>query len=164
MKGHGILPDSETRDTLESSAVNWGVYMSKDIDKTEASELLRIAILVERGELPHSALAEHGITLETVLSGDEAKAHLIREMNLDEDNEKVRAHEHSRDNRAEIARSARCGCFHCLEIFPAVTITNWVGDTARCPHCNMDAVLGAASGLEISDAFLQQMRAYWFDS
>lgn len=30
----------------------------------------------------------------------------------------MRAHRHCTRNRAEIARSELCGCFHCLALFP----------------------------------------------
>jgi hypothetical protein len=67
-------------------------------------------------------------------------------------------------NRSEIAKSEDCGCFHCLEILPSKSITEWVdGDkTALCPCCGIDAVIGSASGHRTDKPFLQKMREYWF--
>lgn len=82
----------------------------------------------------------------------------------------VGAHEHSSNHREEIERSALCGCFHCLAVFPAARISEWieevddVGTTAMCPECGIDSVIGAASGFPISTEFLGAMRAYWFEA
>lgn len=74
------------------------------------------------------------------------------------------AHQHSIYHRDEIVRSERCGCFYCLRIFPPSEIEEWVdeGQTALCPYCGIDAVLGSASGIEISEDFLSQMRERYF--
>jgi hypothetical protein len=81
----------------------------------------------------------------------------------------IRAYEHSTQHSAELLASDVCGCFHCLGIFPPMFITHWVdkdedgvGQTALCPHCGMDAVLGSASGFTITDALLQEMHGHWF--
>lgn len=80
-------------------------------------------------------------------------------------------------HREEIARSAICGCFYCLRTFTPTEILDWVddapetvvitrstGQTARCPHCGMDSVLGSESQFPISPEFLLAMRQYWFQS
>lgn len=79
------------------------------------------------------------------------------------------AQRHATRNRAEIERSNRCGCFHCAEIFRPGAIVAWRQDgpgprpdTARCPHCGQDTVLGSDSGLPITPAFLKQLRLKWF--
>ena len=80
----------------------------------------------------------------------------------------VRGHSHSIRHRAEVCSSARCGCFYCCDTFPTTAITAWVdleggeGQTALCPRCGIDSVLGERSGYELSPEFLQQMKKYWF--
>ncbi|MAQ15812.1 MAG: cytoplasmic protein [Sandaracinus sp.] len=78
--------------------------------------------------------------------------------------EVVRAHSHSIDHRAEILASALCGCFHCLATFPPTAIDTWVdrGETAMCPRCGIDAVLGSAAGFSLDRQFLGHMRRRWF--
>jgi hypothetical protein len=74
------------------------------------------------------------------------------------------AHQLSIHHRTDILRSERCGCFYCLRIFLPSEIEEWVddGQTALCPYCGIDSVLGSASGIEISQDFLGQMRERYF--
>lgn len=64
--------------------------------------------------------------------------------------------------------SERCGCFYCGVIFEPSEIKNWVdewegvGQTALCPHCGIDSVIGAESGYPITEEFLTRMHAHWF--
>jgi hypothetical protein len=37
------------------------------------------------------------------------------------------------------------------------------GQTALCPKCGIDAVIGSASGYPISREFLAEMHRHWFD-
>lgn len=78
-----------------------------------------------------------------------------------------RAHRHSSRHRAEILRSAMCGCFCCLAVFPpsALAWFHWVDDdqTATCPRCSIDSVIGDASGFPIDREFLARMEVRWFD-
>jgi hypothetical protein len=73
------------------------------------------------------------------------------------------AHKHSDHHRAEVERSATCGCFCCGETFTPSEIERWCdgGQTAICPRCGVDAVLGSESGF-VSEGFLTKMRSYWF--
>jgi hypothetical protein len=75
-----------------------------------------------------------------------------------------RAHKHSIQHRAELEASAVCGCFYCLSIFPPVDISEWTddGQTAICPNCPVDSVIGAASGFPITQEFLQRMHDKFF--
>ena len=36
-----------------------------------------------------------------------------------------------------------CGCFHCLAIFEATEVVDWIddGETPLCPRCGVDAVM-----------------------
>ena len=79
------------------------------------------------------------------------------------------AHAHSSNHRAELVRSAQCGCFYCCAAFPPSEVLAWVdedangeGQTALCPRCGIDSVIGDASGFEIRVAFLETMRKHWF--
>ncbi len=74
------------------------------------------------------------------------------------------AHKHCIRHSAEIEASDICGCFYCLSTFPPSDIVEWTddGQTALCPRCPVDAVLGSASGLPIARAFLELMHERWF--
>ena len=79
------------------------------------------------------------------------------------------AHEHSSNHRAEVMSSARCGCFYCCATFSPSDIAEWVdeapggeGQTALCPKCGIDSVIGDRSGFDISEQLLTTMRAHWF--
>jgi hypothetical protein len=81
----------------------------------------------------------------------------------------VRAHRHSIDHREEVLASEQCGCFCCLAVFLPAEITEWndqdhagVHQTALCPRCGIDSVIGSGSGYPITPAFLERMRAHWF--
>ncbi|RYE78812.1 MAG: cytoplasmic protein [Myxococcales bacterium] len=79
-----------------------------------------------------------------------------------------RAHKHSSHHRVELFRSDRCGCFDCLEIYPAEAIEHWtdevagVGLSALCPGCGTDSVIGSDSGFPVEPWFLERMRERWF--
>ena len=76
------------------------------------------------------------------------------------------AYAHSSGHRAEIEASRICGCFHCCKTFSPSEVEDWIkdpGDTAHCPRCFIDSVIGDASGLPVEDpAFLAAMHAMWF--
>lgn len=74
------------------------------------------------------------------------------------------AHQHSDHHRAELLRSNVCGCFYCLKTFAPTEIDAWIDDeqTAQCPKCGIDSVIGSASGYSIDDTFLREMNRHWF--
>jgi len=76
------------------------------------------------------------------------------------------AHRHSSQNREEIRRrSGVCGCFSCLSVFHPDQVTDWCddGETALCPRCGVDAVIGSGSGYPVDDEdFLRAMYLEWF--
>lgn len=78
-----------------------------------------------------------------------------------------KAHKHSFCNRVEIEKSDTCGCFHCKEIFAPSEIKEWIddekGQTAQCPYCWVDSVIGNASGITISLEFLKAMNKKYFE-
>ena len=77
-----------------------------------------------------------------------------------------RAQKHSMGHRAEVNASKYCGCFHCAEIFRPAEITGWFGDNkncmAICPYCDIEAVIGDASGYPITPDFLHAMKERWY--
>ncbi len=75
------------------------------------------------------------------------------------------AHTHSSRHKAEVQASNVCGCFYCLKTFPPSDIREWIdkGQTALCPHCVIDSVLGSKSGYPVTDqGFLRRMYDRWF--
>jgi hypothetical protein len=74
------------------------------------------------------------------------------------------AHKHSIHNRAELERSSVCGCFYCLATFSPSEIEEWIddGQTALCPQCPVDSVIGSASGYPVTRDFLMLMHDKWF--
>jgi len=76
------------------------------------------------------------------------------------------AHRLCANHRATIESSALCGCFYCRTTFEAKEVTEWVDDeqTALCPKCGIDSVLGDSAGSHVTDAaFLEEMHRYWFE-
>lgn len=76
------------------------------------------------------------------------------------------AHKHSFKNRAEVEASTSCGCFHCHAIFSPSEIEHWVDDsqTAFCPHCGIDSVIGNKSGYPMTPEFFQGMGGWAFQA
>lgn len=79
------------------------------------------------------------------------------------------AHKHSSSHRAELKNSDSAGCFYCCKVFPSTAVIDWVlgpiGDqpnTACCPYCGIDSVIGDASKLPINEHFLITMKKFWF--
>jgi hypothetical protein len=78
------------------------------------------------------------------------------------------AHSHASRHRSEVLASSLCGCFHCCSVFVPTAIEEWVderdglGQTALCPRCGVDSVIGDRSGYPIEPGFLDSMRRHWF--
>lgn len=86
------------------------------------------------------------------------------------------AYRHTTNNWAEIQASKVCGCCSCVQIFPADDIVAWTGldvnhiddpeavnrQTALCPKCGSEAVLGDKSGFAVTAGFLSRMSEAWF--
>ena len=80
----------------------------------------------------------------------------------------IRAHSRCLRHRSEILASDLCGCFGCLAVFPPAEIFRWLADgpteaeqTAWCPFCGWDKVIGSASGFPITAEFLTRMKQHW---
>ncbi|MCZ8537225.1 cytoplasmic protein [Paenisporosarcina quisquiliarum] len=67
-------------------------------------------------------------------------------------------------HRNELEDSQLCGCFYCLQTFPPSKIEEWVDNeqTALCPECGIDSVIGDKSNYPITKEFLQGMNKIWF--
>jgi len=80
----------------------------------------------------------------------------------------IRAHRYSIRNRESAMNSDICGCFHCLKTFPPSEVGLWIcdegEDTAMCPECMTDSVIGPAAGFPIDEKLLKSMRRHWFGS
>ena len=79
------------------------------------------------------------------------------------------AHARSIRHRAEIEASATCGCFHCKKTFAPSEIEEWTDtknpapeQTALCPRCGIDSVIGDKSGFALTSEFLTEMNEAWF--
>ena len=79
----------------------------------------------------------------------------------------IDAHKHTTRHRDEVEKSKAIGCFYCLKTFDPKEIENWLEaeDTALCPYCSIDSVIGDASGYPVGDEkFLREMNEFWFSS
>ena len=76
----------------------------------------------------------------------------------------IEAHKHSGCHRNKLEKDDKCGCFFCLTIFSPNEIEKWVDshDTAICPYCGIDSVIGESSGFPITKEFLKEMQKHWF--
>lgn len=79
-------------------------------------------------------------------------------MDLDE------IYSHASEHKDEVLSSEICGCFFCESRFPPSEITEWHEEeqTALCPKCGFDTVIGSASGAEISKTTLKNMKKAYF--
>jgi hypothetical protein len=82
---------------------------------------------------------------------------------IDREREASRLHRHTRANRMELEASEVCGCIACERIYFPSEIVRWVDEeTAVCPHCGVDAVVGSASGIPIMPGVLRRAHERWF--
>lgn len=74
------------------------------------------------------------------------------------------AHQLSSNHRVAIESSSKCACFYCEGSFPPSEIAEWIdtGQTAICPKCGIDAVLGDSQPLDLTPEFLAEMNVAWF--
>ena len=72
---------------------------------------------------------------------------------------------HTLNNRMEISKSSRCGCISCRTIFAATEVVDYIdaGQTALCPECGIDAVIGDATGVELTAELLATMNKKYFE-
>lgn len=76
---------------------------------------------------------------------------------------------HTQGNRSEVESSMYCGCYGCLQIVTRFEIRDWLsdsygyGETALCPKCGLDAIIGDASGFPINRELLAGMHSHWLE-
>lgn len=76
----------------------------------------------------------------------------------------ISAHKSSSYNKKTLQESELCGCFFCFSIFSPKEIKSWWDNdnTAECPICGIDTVIGSATNYPITPKFLKAMNTYWF--
>ncbi len=78
-----------------------------------------------------------------------------------------KAHEKSFANKLRLRTAKQCGCFYCLKIFNVEQIEDWTIDvpdeTALCPFCGIDSVIGDNEGFTLTEDFLKEMYLVYFD-
>lgn len=76
----------------------------------------------------------------------------------------LEAHQFSSRHRKKLEMDTTCGCFYCVKIFHPDQIADWCDDedTAICPYCGIDAVIGESSGFPITNGFLKEMHDVFF--
>lgn len=91
-------------------------------------------------------------------------------------NELLAAYRYTSNNWLQIGASKVCGCCSCLHLFRPDEIVAWTGldlrnmddpeaignQTAMCPRCGREAVLGDKSGFPVTVGFLSRMSEAWF--
>lgn len=75
-----------------------------------------------------------------------------------------RLHSHTLRNRKEIEASDNCVCISCCEIFHASKVEDYIdkGETALCPICGIDAVIGDCTGISMDSATLKELHKEFF--
>lgn len=75
------------------------------------------------------------------------------------------AYAHTIRNRAELLKSHNCCCIDCRHIFPSEEVVDWIddGQTAMCPYCDTDAVIGDASRYQFTEDFINPLHNEYFD-
>lgn len=73
---------------------------------------------------------------------------------------------HASNNEIEIVSSTKCGCFFCRSIYSARKVQDWINDergiSAICPECGTDAVIGDASGIELTKPLLKTLNLEYY--
>lgn len=84
---------------------------------------------------------------------------------MNSENNVITPHIYCSLNDESISLSKKCVCIYCKQIFLKGAIKEWIdsGKTALCPFCNVDAVIGDATNLQITDnEFIEAMHQHWF--
>jgi len=77
---------------------------------------------------------------------------------------KNQASHYSMHNIQDLKKGKICGCFYCLKIFNFIEIEDWSDneDTALCPYCEIDSVIGEGSGFIINEPLLKEIHQMYF--
>ena len=73
-------------------------------------------------------------------------------------------HSHTLRNRKEIEASDNCVCISCCEIFYAAAVEDYIdeGETALCPICGIDAVIGDCTGISMDTETVNELNKEFF--
>jgi len=73
------------------------------------------------------------------------------------------ASKYSIRNKDFIEKSDLCSCYYCFSTFKKEEIDNWAdsGQTAICPKCSVDSVLGDYT-IKFDKEFFEKLHEYWF--
>ena len=78
----------------------------------------------------------------------------------------LQAHKQSYANKNRIRSAKVCGCFCCMKMFAPDLVVDWSLDTpdetAICPYCGIDSVIGDNEGFPLTETFLKTMYEEWF--
>ena len=76
------------------------------------------------------------------------------------------AQTYASQHRIAVQASESCACFSCFARFAPAQIVKWIDEsqTALCPTCGLDSVLGAASGARMDEGFLRKLHLHAFGS
>jgi hypothetical protein len=128
--------------------------------KKKAKEMYDLFnMYLEQSEKNLTATADFGDivlgSVQSILNTDPEKADVIS------------AWGYCLNNKHELANDTVCGCFGCVIVFKPQEIIEWLpnfvdGETAVCPYCGVDSVIGESSGFPITNIFLQRMHNHWF--
>jgi ferredoxin len=71
-------------------------------------------------------------------------------------------------NKNLLNASKWAGCYYCMNVYPVTDVHEFVDpeeDTALCPKCGVDTVVGDATGYPVTDKkFLRAMHYYGFQN
>jgi hypothetical protein len=76
-------------------------------------------------------------------------------------------HKHSLKNKFEVLNSKKCACFHCFRIYDPIDIDTYLQEndgqeTALCPLCITDTIIGDASGFNLTDEMIDALACEYF--
>ena len=86
------------------------------------------------------------------------------------DEELHEIHTHCTANRKEVEASSRCACFYCQEVYCASEVYDFIvepsldfKETALCPRCGVDTVIGDATGIPFYKELMEKLHQHYFE-
>lgn len=67
-------------------------------------------------------------------------------------------------NKRMLQMCQNAGCFHCLNLFQISEIKDYTdnGETAICPKCQIDSVVGDQCGFVLNEQILKNANNFWY--
>lgn len=77
-------------------------------------------------------------------------------------------HNHCTANREDVEASSRCACFCCQKVYRATEVYDFIvepslKETALCPHCGVDAVIGDVTGIPFYKELIGKLHQHYFE-